>query len=121
MFDCLQLVKKEISLNVIFIRLDNSGETNLSIKWFKNQIITSNAPGTPQQNGKVERAFATLYGKTRSMLNSARLTTTFRQGLRASCTSLSVQLKNNIVNQKDEKSASEKVYGSNPKWISNMR
>jgi transposase InsO family protein len=45
------------------------------------------APGTQLQNGKVERAFATLYGKNRSMLNSARLTTTFRQGLWASCAS----------------------------------
>jgi hypothetical protein len=26
-----------------------------------------------------------------------------------------------FVNQKNEKSTSEKVYGSNPKWISNMR
>jgi hypothetical protein len=26
-----------------------------------------------------------------------------------------------IVKQQNEKSASEKVYGSNPKWISNMR
>jgi hypothetical protein len=79
------------------------------------------APGTPQQNGKDERAFVTLYGKTRSMLNSARLTTFFSHRLWASCASLAVQLENIIVNQKKEKSASEKVYGSNPKWISNMR
>jgi hypothetical protein len=55
------------------------------------------------------------------MLTSARLPTTFRQGLWASRASLAVQLENVIVNQKNEKSASEKVYGSNPKWISNMR
>jgi hypothetical protein len=30
-------------------------------------------------------------------------------------------MENIIVNWKNEKSASEKVYGSNPKWISNMR
>jgi hypothetical protein len=30
-------------------------------------------------------------------------------------------LENIIVNQKNEKSASETVYGFNPKWISNMR
>jgi hypothetical protein len=77
--------------------------------------------GTPQQNGKVECTFATLYGKTRSITNSARLTTTFRQGLWASCASFAVQLENIIVNQMNEKYASEKVYGSNPKWISNMR
>ena len=31
---------------------------------------------TPQYNGVVERAFATLYGHVRSMNNSAALTTT---------------------------------------------
>jgi transposase InsO family protein len=104
MFDWLQLVNKEISLDVKCIRLDNSGEN----KSFHQKVQRSNyninfeitAPGTPQQNGKVERAFATLYGKTRSMLNSARLTTTFRQGLWASCAScasLAVQLENIIL------------------------
>jgi transposase InsO family protein len=30
------------------------------------------APGTPQQNGKIERKFATLYGMNRAMLNAAK-------------------------------------------------
>jgi hypothetical protein len=59
------MVKKVISLNVIWFRLDNSGE-NIS---FQQMILKSNyninieltAPGTPQQDGKVECAFATLY------------------------------------------------------------
>ena len=29
------------------------------------------APNTPQQNGIVERAFATIYGKARAMMNEA--------------------------------------------------
>ena len=29
------------------------------------------APGTPQQNGAIERSFATLYGKVRAMLYGA--------------------------------------------------
>jgi hypothetical protein len=61
MFDWLQLVKKEISLNVKCIRLDNSVES----KSFHQMVQKSDshikfeftAPGTPQQN---ERAFATL-------------------------------------------------------------
>ena len=57
------------------------------------------APGTPQQNGKVERAFATIYGKIRSMLNSARITTGVRKGLWAMCANISVQLENIIVNE----------------------
>jgi Holliday junction resolvase RusA-like endonuclease len=80
-----------------------------------NIKIEFTAPGTPQQNGKVVRAFATLYGKTRYMLNSARLTKTFRQGLWASCINLAVQFEIIIVKEKNAKSAYEKVYGSNPK------
>jgi transposase InsO family protein len=59
------------------------------------------APGTPQQNGKVERAFATLFGKTRSMLNAARITIPLGNGLWENCAKLSVQLENIIVKDKD--------------------
>jgi hypothetical protein len=54
------------------------------------------------------------------MLNSARLTTPFRQRLWSSCSSLAVQLEKIIVNQNIDQSASENAYGSNPKLISNM-
>jgi hypothetical protein len=54
------------------------------------------------------------------MLNSARLTTNFRQRLWASCASLAVHLENIIVKENKEKSNTEKVYGTNPKLISNM-
>jgi hypothetical protein len=79
------------------------------------------ALGTPQQNGKVERVFATLFGKTMSMLNAARITIPLRKGLWARCAGLSVQLENIIVMEKHQQLASEKYYGTNPKWISNMR
>jgi hypothetical protein len=34
-------------------------------------LIKFTAPHTPEQNGKVKRSFATLWGKTRAMLNGA--------------------------------------------------
>jgi transposase InsO family protein len=65
--------------------VDNSGEN----KSFHQLILKSEfkikfeftAPGTPQQDGKVEREFATLFRKTRSMLNAARITIPLRKGL----------------------------------------
>jgi len=36
-------------------------------------IFEYTAPGTPQQNGVVERAFATMLGKTRVIMNSTGL------------------------------------------------
>ena len=38
-------------------------------------------PNTPQQNGKVERKFATLYGRVKSMFNAAILDGDLRNGL----------------------------------------
>ena len=57
-------------------RCDNSGEN----KEFCNSLqkhdfkitFEFTAPNTPQQNGRIERKFVTLYGKVRSLLNRAR-------------------------------------------------
>jgi transposase InsO family protein len=69
MVEWLRLVKKELSLNAKCICLDNSGENTAFHKLvqYKSEInikFEFTAPGTPQQNGKVEQIFATLYGKT---------------------------------------------------------
>jgi hypothetical protein len=92
MLDWLKLVQKEISLNVKSIQLDNSGENRsfhqLIIKSEFN--ISFTAPGTTQQNGKVERAFATLFGKTKTVLNEEIITIPLRKGLWANCANLSV-------------------------------
>ena len=43
------------------------------------------AVNTPQQNGRVERKFATLYERVRAMVNGARLNRKLRGGLWAEC------------------------------------
>jgi hypothetical protein len=75
----------ELSLNVKCICLDNSGENTefhklVEYKSAFNIKFEFKASGTPQQNGKVERSFATLFGKTRSMLNAASITVALRKG-----------------------------------------
>ena len=35
------------------------------------ELFLNIQPGTPQQNGVVERAFATMLGKTRAIMNGA--------------------------------------------------
>ena len=61
-----------------YLRLDNSGEniklkneltSNFNYPDIRNITIEFTAPHTPQQNGVVERSFAYLYDKVRSMLN----------------------------------------------------
>ena len=50
--------------------------------------------GTPQENGKVERNFATLYGGVRSALNRERLTKDIRQGVWNECVNTMTKLDN---------------------------
>ena len=69
------------------------------------------APNTPQQNGKIERKFQTLYGKISSMLNWARLTERLRHRLWAQCADVATKLENIIVKGGSEMSAHEKFYG----------
>ena len=98
----VQLLHKETGVTIKSFRLDDGGE-NTKLREMVRQHPTLNikfeftASGTPQQNGKVERMFATLYGKTRSMLNSARFTTEIRRGLWSQCANHAVQLQNIIV------------------------
>jgi hypothetical protein len=119
----LQLVQKIIKFNSKSIRLYNSSENKsfhqLIIKSATNINFEFTASGTPQKNGKVERAFASLFGKTRSMLNAG--TIPLIKGLRAKCANVSAQLENIIVKENYQQYSSEKVYGTSPKWISNMR
>jgi hypothetical protein len=85
--------------------LDNSGE-NVKLREKVDEYpdlkikFEYTAPHTPQQNGKIERKFATLYGKVRSMLNAAQLSERLRRGLWAHCANNATQLENIIVKTK---------------------
>jgi hypothetical protein len=73
-----------------FICLDNAGENKgLRDKARKNGYgdihFEYTAPGTPKQNGVVERAFPTLLGRMRSMMNQAGFTKKMRANMWAEC------------------------------------
>ena len=70
------------------------------------------AVGTPQQNGRVERKFATLYGRVRSMMIEAGVKEQLRQKLCAESSNMSVDLDNILVTKRDEENAYERFYGS---------
>jgi hypothetical protein len=70
---------KKLKINrpgsAIFLRMDNAKE-NMTLKsnLEKEGIdihVKFTSPNTPQQNGQVERSFATLWGRVRSMLNDS--------------------------------------------------
>jgi hypothetical protein len=47
--------------------------------------IKFTSPNTPQQNGQVERSFANLWGRVRSMLNDSGVPKDIRDKLWAEC------------------------------------
>ena len=82
-------LKKAKDYEVKYLRCDNAGE-NLKTKEVCLEeglgvTFEFTAVNTPQQNGRVERRYATLYGRVRGMLNAAKLIKTFSSGLWAEC------------------------------------
>ena len=74
---------------VKFVCMDNAGENEILQTMIKNKYlgikIERTTPGTPQQNGVIERAFATLWVRVRSMLNAVKLDARIRTKLWAEC------------------------------------
>ena len=72
-------------ININKIRCDNADENQgLEKKLRKLKFLVNfeqTAPGTPQQNGRVERKFAILFGYTWSILNGTGLTKGMKQRL----------------------------------------
>ena len=74
----IKALKPRHEIQVKIIRCDNAGETKvLKRESDKNElgiIFEYTAPGTPQQNGVVERAFVTVMGRAGAMMNHAGFT-----------------------------------------------
>ena len=115
---------KEIGQPVRFIRCDNAGE-NLSLKKQldsegSNIRFEFTARHTPQQNGKVERAFATLYGRMRAMMISAGLDESSRHKLWMEAAATATKL-DNILHNKGEQSPYKKFYNEDPAYEKHLR
>jgi hypothetical protein len=96
--------KKKIKIfKVEFIICDNSGENHdlqNQIKDNHPQLVCEfefTAPDSPQQNGKVERKFATLYGRVRAMLNAAEFNWPLRHAMWAYASLHATKLDNLLI------------------------
>ena len=69
-------LKAKYNKVVKFLRCDNAGEYKKTEEYLKEKGMgiqfEYSAPNTPQQNGRVERKFATLYGRIRATLNALK-------------------------------------------------
>ena len=85
--------------------MDNAGENKMLVKICdQNEMgikFEYSAPGTPQQNGVVERAFATLIGRGRAMMNHARFTVNKRREMWCEAAQTATVLDNVLVQKKE--------------------
>ena len=83
--DWIKALKVRHKIKVKIIRCDNAGENMVlgreSDKKELGSIFEYTASGTPQQNGVAERAFVTVMGRARAMMNHAGFTMAKRQQL----------------------------------------
>lgn len=73
----IKKLKAKDPKNVSFLRMDNAAE-NVSLKSNLEKEglpveVEFTSPNTPEQNGQVERSFATLWERVRAMLNDLGL------------------------------------------------
>ena len=74
------------------------------------------APGTPQQNGVVKRAFVTVMGHARAMMNQAGFTMAKRQELYCEAAQTATLLDNILV----QDSAKSPSFTQFFEWMQNM-
>ena len=78
------------------------------------------ARNSPHQNGKVERAFQTLYGRVRSCNNHAEFTRMYRDGLWGECTRHCIMM--DVILMKDNEDCPYvKFYNKEPKYANKMK
>ena len=71
----IKIIKKHKPMNKRYIRCDGSGENKKWISEYQKKnvdiIFEMTSKDTPQQNGKIERAIATIWSKVRAMMAEA--------------------------------------------------
>jgi hypothetical protein len=125
MTDFVKQFPRKFDTNIVRFRCDNAGE-NKSFQATLNKDMPYEiqfeytAPYTPQQNGRIERKFATLYGKIRALSTAAQFQQKLRNDLWPHAALLVTDLKNTIVDTKGS-TPHFILTGTNPNWVKNLR
>ena len=123
--DWLKELKNKYKIKVQQIRMDNAGENKMLARCCdRNEMgikFEYTAPGMLQQNRVVERAFVTLIGRGRAMMNHARFTVKKRQEMWCEAAQAATMLDNVLVQEKGGKPPHTKFYGEDPKYAKYLR
>ena len=118
-------IKIKYNITVKTIRCDNSGENKILRKICESEGLgiefEYTAPGTPQQNGIVERAFPTLLGRGRAMMNVAGFTKEKREQLWCEAASTATKIDNILVHEKGEENPHKKFFKQDAKYEKYLR
>jgi hypothetical protein len=123
----LQFIKlmKQRKTPVHAICCDNSGENNFLKKTIQQQGLhikfEFTAPGTPQQNGRVERKFSILYEYMCSMLNQAQLPDELRKSLWAEAAHQATDSINVMYTSTNHKPPYTKFYEKDATYFPHLR
>jgi Reverse transcriptase (RNA-dependent DNA polymerase) len=97
------------------VRCDDAGENKLlEQKCIHHQLgihFEYTGPGTPQYNGRVERMFASLYGRVRTMLNAAQLVKFICEGVWAEAAKRATDIENMLVTPNKPVAVYHRFYG----------
>ncbi len=114
----IELIKEldsKYDCKVKCILCDNAGENVFLEKACKQkglgELFEYSAPGTPQQNGRVEQKFATLYNQVRATLNSGKLTSSLRNQFWAETAQTATVLQKNLVSQQGAMNPYHQFFG----------
>ena len=92
-------------------KFDNAGENKVTQAMFEENGFgikcEYTARETPQQNGMVERAFATLYGRIRALFSNAGFEKIKRETLWSECAATATKLDNLLVTASEKRSPYE--------------
>ena len=118
-------LKTKYNIVVRFIRCDNSQE-NQSLERRLDQdgmgiIFEYTARGTPQQNALVERAFATVMGRGRAMMNFAGFTRSKRQQLWCEAAQTATMVDNVLVQTEGKAPPFKRFYNEDAKYAKYLR
>ena len=109
----VRLLRKE-GIEVLNFRCDDAGENKIFEKWLlKNGFparMEYTGAATPQHNGVVERAFATITDRVRAMFRSAGIDEKLKFKLWAECVKTATDIDNILVSKKSDRSPHEKFY-----------
>ena len=86
-----------------------------------NVIFEMTSPGTPQQNGKVERMIATLWGQLRACMYGGGFNHELRECLFAEILSTLTNLNNVRSGSDGSQSPYVKCYGFLPQWAKHLK